>query len=121
MKLGSLFKSGRGDKPVFPWKPLNQEEQLEQLLQDSADRPQVVFKHSTRCGISSMMLRRFENIWINEEGADFYYLDLISFRGLSAMIADKSGVRHESPQVLIFENGQVKAVASHSAIGELSL
>lgn len=121
MKLGSLFRSNREDKPEFPWRPLNHKEQLEQLLADSEQRPQLIFKHSTRCGISSMMLRRFESNWMAREGVDFYYLDLISFRALSALVADKSGVPHESPQVIIFENRQVSAAASHSAIGELNL
>ena len=121
MKLGSLFGARKEDKAAFPWKPLNHLEQWEQLLEQSEHRPQLIFKHSTRCGISAMMLSRFESSWIGTEGVDFYYLDLLSFRALSARIADRSGVPHESPQVLIFEKGKVKAAASHSAIGQLVL
>ena len=42
------------------WKDLTTEEQLEAIKQESAEKPVVIFKHSTRCSISSMAKMRLE-------------------------------------------------------------
>ncbi|MFM9909935.1 MAG: monothiol bacilliredoxin BrxC family protein, partial [Chitinophagaceae bacterium] len=77
------------------WNILTTEEQLADLLQKSFARPQVIFKHSTRCNISSTAKNRLEKI---EAPAyiDFHYLDLIAYRTLSTKIADDLHVYHES-------------------------
>ena len=97
------------------WITLNSEEQLAQLVQQSFNKPQVIFKHSTRCPISTVIKNR---LYKNEPPAeiDFYYLDLIAYRSLSNIIAEKFDVRHESPQVLLIKNGESIFDESHSAI-----
>lgn len=47
---------------------------------------------------------------------DVYYLDLIAYRNISNLIAQLSGVDHESPQLIVFKNGQAVYDASHTAI-----
>lgn len=77
--------------------------------------PVVIFKHSTRCSISSMAKNRMERD--NEpEGIAFYYLDLIRYRGLSNKIAEVFGVYHESPQVLVIRDGKCVYDESHGSI-----
>ena len=67
-----------------------------------------------------MILRRYEKIQEGEEvDADFYFLDLIRFRGLSNKIAEIFGLRHQSPQLLVIRDGQLQAHASHSGILDL--
>lgn len=89
--------------------------QLDEVFSRSHNKTQIIFKHSTRCSISLMVMNRLikNNVEVN---ADFHYLDLIRYRDLSNLIADKCDVVHESPQVLIIKNGSCIYDASHTAI-----
>lgn len=97
------------------WISLTTEEQLSQIKEKSATVPQVIFKHSTRCSISSMVLDRLERA-APPQSTDFYYLDLIAHRNLSNKIAELFDVYHESPQVLIIKNGECVYDESHMGI-----
>lgn len=97
------------------WIVLNTEEQLETLIKNSHDKPQVVFKHSTRCSISSVVKKRLEKS--NPPGhIEFYFLDLIAHRSLSNKISKDLSISHESPQVLLIQNGICKFDESHLVI-----
>ena len=90
---------------------------LEELKEVSYVQPVMLYKHSTRCGISSMMLSRLErNYDLAEDALRCYFLDLIKFRNLSARVAEDFDVRHESPQVLLIKNGKAVYHASHGDI-----
>ena len=91
-------------------------EQLGQLIEESATRKVIVFKHSTRCGISRMALRQFEKEINPDINASLYFLDLIAFREVSNEVAYRFGVIHESPQLLLIENGSAIHSASHGRI-----
>ena len=127
--MGLLTKIfGRGDgeeraeKKGLPWKSLTIREQLETIGENSYSRPQLVYKHSTTCGISSMVFRLLETSEALQDGkADLYFLDLHAHRDISNLIAENYGVRHQSPQVLVIRNGKVVATASHGGITELPL
>lgn len=83
----------------------------------SFDLPVLIYKHSTRCGISSMMLGRLERDYEPEEAhMQWYILDLIRFREVSEAVADQFGVLHESPQVLLIIKGKVVYHNSHGGI-----
>jgi bacillithiol system protein YtxJ len=97
------------------WKSLTEEHQLADISQLSAERPQMIFKHSTRCSISLMAKSRLERN-LPPEGVDFYLLDLLKFRNLSNLIAERYNVHHESPQILIIKNGACVYDESHNAI-----
>ncbi|MDH3795451.1 MAG: bacillithiol system redox-active protein YtxJ [Flavobacteriaceae bacterium] len=104
------------------WVQLTTDEQLSILDDTSYMHPQLIFKHSTQCGISGVVLRSFSSKTGHpESGYNYFVLDLIAFRELSNAIAEKYGVMHQSPQVLIVKNGIVVAHASHHAILELDL
>jgi len=98
------------------WNTLEEEEGLEAIISRSASRPQLIYKHSTRCPISSMVKNRLERSGPPPETMDFYFLDLIRHRGLSNRIAETFGVRHESPQVLLIRDGRCVYNESHTAI-----
>ena len=100
------------------WIKLESIAQLEDIKSKSEDKPQIIFKHSTTCSISAMAKSRLERSWKDEEmaGADFYYLDLLSYRDISNEIADKFHVRHESPQVIIVKGGASTYDNSHMGI-----
>ena len=97
------------------WIPLQTEAQLEDIKSKSADRPQLIFKHSTRCSTSAVVKGRLERAE-KPEAIDFYYLDLISFRPISNKIADIFQIDHESPQVLLIRNGECIYDESHMGI-----
>lgn len=123
-KLKSFFSSSpkagaTKEAGAFPWIPLEGPDELERLLEPGG-RTGVIFKHSTRCGLSGMMLRRFQQNWDQaRDRADFYLLDLVRHRGLSKQIADRFEVPHQSPQVLIVEGGKVCDHDSHGGIDRL--
>ena len=97
------------------WINLKSVHQLDEIKELSKTRTQVIFKHSTRCSISSMAKSRLER---NEqpEATDFYFLDLLKFRSLSDKIAEDFAVSHESPQVLLIRNMECVYEESHSGI-----
>ncbi len=97
------------------WKDLHSEEQLQEIENNSFTNPQVIFKHSTRCSISSMAKNRLDKAE-KPVNSEFYYLDLIKFRNISNAIVDKFKVFHESPQVLVIKNGECVYDESHSGI-----
>lgn len=100
---------------MIEWKHLSSEDAVEEIKLLSNTRPQVIFKHSTRCSISSVAKSRLERSDMPTQ-ADFHYLDLIAHRNLSNHIASQFSVYHESPQVLIIKNGECIFDESHGAI-----
>ncbi len=100
------------------WNQLTDIAQLETIDRDSATQPILIFKHSTRCNISSMALARVERSW-NKQTTNLpapYYLDLIKHRDISNSIAERYEVEHQSPQVLVITNGRCIYSQTHSAI-----
>lgn len=84
---------------------------------NSTTKPTLLFKHSTRCSISTMALDRVQRKMTDIESAmDVYFIDVISDRQLSNNIAQEYGVTHESPQAILLHNGNVVYSASHNAI-----
>jgi monothiol bacilliredoxin len=102
------------------WSMLIAEEQLMEidlLSEQNGTAAVVILKHSTRCGISSMALSRLERSWSLPAGkVPVYFLDLLKYRELSAEIAVKYGVEHQSPQILVIKKGKCIYSASHSEI-----
>lgn len=76
----------------------------------------LLFKHSTRCSISSMALSRLESKWKDDQKIPTYYLDLLNHRDISNEIELLYSVEHASPQVLLIKNGECIYHASHTAI-----
>jgi bacillithiol system protein YtxJ len=97
------------------WINLTDDQQLNSIKELSNQKAQLIFKHSTRCSISSMAKSRLERSTPPED-IDFYYLDLIQYRQLSQKIAEDFDVYHESPQILLIKNGECVYDESHSGI-----
>src|SRR5690554_4544131 len=110
------------EKKAAPWIPLTSVEQLGEIRKKSATRTQAIFKHSTTCGISRMVINRFnEGYDIPADDLDLYYLDLRSFRSVSNEVEVFFRVRHESPQLLIIRDEKVVAHDSHGGISGIDL
>ena len=115
MVFSRMFASREEQVPV-PWKKLTEPNDLEAAEQQSYERPVLIFKHSTRCSISSMSLDRFERSFSSDAPFEVYFLDLITHREISNLIAEKFGIRHESPQVILIKEGKPFYDTSHMAI-----
>ena len=101
------------------WNKITNISQLEDINTASESEKIMIFKHSTRCSISSSALNRLERNWNNENDSvkvKPYYLDLIAHRDISNGIAQKWNIEHESPQVLVIENGKCTYHNSHMGI-----
>ena len=116
--LGKLFggTSEKNEEKVLPWQELTSVSQLNDIEEKSNTKIQVLFKHSTRCGISRSVLNRFVSNYDLSLDIDLYYLDLLNYREVSNEIAHKFQVIHQSPQFLILKNGKVVHHASHHEI-----
>ncbi len=90
---------------------LTSSEQLITIDKASFNQPQVLYKHSTTCGLCDIM-------WEEVIKGDFElnYLDLHKYRPISNEIEQKYNVQHESPQVLIIKDGKSVYNASHRRI-----
>jgi bacillithiol system protein YtxJ len=98
------------------WIPLTFMGQLDEIVAFSNQKPVVIFKHSTRCSISRMALKQFENEFDLEDQVDAYYLDLLEHRDISNEIASRFGVYHQSPQLLLIKEGKSVYDVSHNDI-----
>lgn len=100
------------------WKNLEHVSQIEDIKEESKKQPVIIFKHSTRCSISAMVWGRLKRNWKNEDSDKMksYYLDLITYRGISDLIAKEFGVSHQSPQVIIIKGGTATYNNSHMGI-----
>lgn len=99
------------------WKYIESEEDLKKAIESSFTNKIAIFKHSTSCFISKTVLRNFEKEIENSDSKpELYFLDLIAYRAISNKIAEDLNVRHESPQLLVIENGKIVNNASHQHI-----
>lgn len=99
------------------WNELNEASQLDTIEEESKEKAILIFKHSTRCSISSASLNRLERKWQDGAGAPKpYFLDLIANRPISDEIASRYKIPHESPQVLIIRDGRCSYTTSHFGI-----
>jgi bacillithiol system protein YtxJ len=105
---------------VINWLPLIEVSELHKISADSSSKPIVLFKHSTRCSISSMAKSRLDRE-ATPENVDFYLLDLIANRIVSDAITAQFSVHHESPQLLLIYNQTCVYDASHIEISMAEL
>ena len=100
------------------WNQIVSENDIEKIKEDSKEKKVLIFKHSTRCGVSSRILSRLEQEWQPEMSDKIvpYFLNLVAYRNLSNRIAQDFGVRHESPQALVISDGACIYNDSHFGI-----
>ncbi|AWA30089.1 bacillithiol system redox-active protein YtxJ [Flavobacterium magnum] len=111
--FGNKHSAGNG----LDWVLLEEMDQLEQLAEESFSAPVTIFKHSTRCNISSFSLRQFERAYdIPADRMRLYFLDLLAYRNISNELALRFGVVHQSPQILVVSEGKAVYDASHENI-----
>lgn len=98
------------------WNELTDLGQLNEIIAMSNEKPVAIFKHSTRCSVSRMALKQFENEFNSSDKVTPYFLDLIEYRAISNEIANRFGVTHQSPQLILIKEGKAIYNVSHSDI-----
>ena len=96
------------------WTLLTDIAQLDILKEKSFAQPQVIFKHSTRCSTSRMAKNLFESEWNLTDPV--HLVNVVESRAASNAVASTFNVHHESPQVLVIQNGISIYDNSHSLI-----
>ena len=124
--LKNIFKSKTEEKKEVSsnvqWIPLKSLEQLGEINQISKTETVAIFKHSTRCGISRMVIKLFEKQFdASMFSLKVYYLDLLNYRELSSEVGYQYQILHQSPQLLVIKNGVVVEHASHYDITTINL
>ena len=118
--LNGWFGDGQPDAKI-DWNELTHVAQLDGLVEQSNTRPILVFKHSTRCGISRMVLKRFESEFDLQDKVTPYFLDLLAHRDVSDAISQRFNVVHQSPQVLVIKDGRCVYDVSHEEVSAVSI
>ena len=110
------------EETYLSWTPLISVEEINTIKEISKNQSILIFKHSTRCGISRMVIKQFESLF-NEENKQLkvYYLDLLNFREVSSKLSEVFQVIHQSPQLLVIKNGISVYNESHYEITKVNL
>lgn len=99
------------------WKKIESQKDLDAAIEKSSQQKVLIFKHSTRCFISKTVLRSFEKqMQESDKNFDYYFLDLLAYRSISNEIESRFDVVHQSPQLIVLENGKAIYNASHQNI-----
>ena len=98
------------------WIALNSINQLDEITNFSKANTVLIFKHSTRCSVSRMVLKQFENEFGFQDKIVTYFLNLLEYRDISNEIATRFNVVHQSPQLIVIKDGHTIYSASHESI-----
>ena len=126
--MGLFDKMFRSERDIakeefakIPWNYITEEKDIEELEKQSFSKPVIIFKYSTRCGISRITLSQFEKDLPENFDAAYYFMDLVKYRSLSNEIAARFRVQHESPQLILLKDGKVIHHSSHQSINAAKL
>ncbi len=115
--LDNIFGKSENDQKLNEiWTEITSISDLDVILEESTFKTVGIFKHSTRCSISRMVLEQFERKNSSLKNIKFYYLDLLNYRSISSEIADRFGVVHQSPQLILIKDKKAILDASHNRI-----
>ncbi|WP_284639829.1 bacillithiol system redox-active protein YtxJ [Paenibacillus silviterrae] len=103
---------------MIQWKEITTNGEWEQLLEGSSEKPFVILKHSTACPVSFNALEEYETYLGKSpnESVDYFLVKVIESRPVSNQIAEDTGVKHASPQILYIKNKETVWNTSHWSI-----
>ncbi|MDN6281062.1 MAG: bacillithiol system redox-active protein YtxJ [Psychroflexus sp.] len=121
--INKIFGKTEVQEPQQPslWKKLTSMDQIDVIKDLSKDKKVIIFKHSTRCGISGMVWRQFQSKVKEDEEILFFYVDILASRDVSDALIHEFQVIHQSPQVIILKDEKVISHASHNSINALEI
>ena len=94
-----------------PFMPVPDRAALDAVFARSYTAPVVLFQHDPFCGGSAIAYHHLVRL-----PAQIFLIDVARSQPLSRAIAERTGIRHQSPQVLVLRDGQPVWWVSHSAI-----
>jgi bacillithiol system protein YtxJ len=97
------------------WIHLTSEDQLQKIVVKSQEKPQVIFKYSSCCHLSEIVFQRLQKNCCPGD-VDFHFLDLTNYNPISEKVSEVFGVSHQSPQILVINEGQCIFHESHPDI-----
>jgi bacillithiol system protein YtxJ len=117
MGLFDTVKEAFSGETSDVWQKISQASQVDSIIESSSERPQLIYKHSHRCSVCFVakgdLEQSSEDIL---EHADMHFVNVVNNREASDYIASELDVRHESPQVILVDQGEVVWHASHGSI-----
>ena len=117
--LNKLFDKGTEETD---WVQLESEDAVEEVFAASGGRIQLILKHSQSCAVSFFAKQNLDSVPLEEwPEMDRSMVEVVRFRPISQYIAQKTSVRHESPQVLVIANREVIFHASHSEVNKVNI
>ena len=117
--LNKLF--GKGTEET-DWVQLESEDAVEKVFTASGGRVQLILKHSQSCAVSFFAKQNLDSVPLDEwPEMDRSMVEVVRYRPVSHYIAQKTSVRHESPQVLVIANGEVVFHTSHSEVNKVNI
>ena len=107
--MGTALSTARGPEEHFV--PLADRADLDRLFIETAEQPVGLFKHDFACHISASAYRELAAV-----PGEVLLIDVGRQQGLAHEVASRTGIKHESPQVIVLRNGRVVYAASHRGI-----
>lgn len=97
------------------WIHLTAEDQLQKIIVKSQEKPQVIFKYNSSCHFSEIVFQRLQKNCCPCE-IDFHFLDLANYTHISEKVSETFGIPHQSPQILVINEGHCVFHESHPDI-----
>lgn len=94
---------------------ITKQEDFDQVWENSANHPVIVFKHSITCPISANAFEEFKS-YMEDAEEEAHYLIVSEVRDVSNQIAETTNIQHQSPQILLIKDKNVVWDASHTKI-----
>ena len=117
----SLSNVSRECQVATPLRPLDSIGQIDSLVEESQRAPVLILKHSVTCGRSAQAYDEVLNSMHHANELAAYLVCVQTNRAVSNAVAQRFGIRHESPQVLILLGGRVHWAASHFRVNESAI
>lgn len=117
MGLFDTVKEAFSGETSDVWQKISQTSHVDSIIESSSERPQLIYKHSHRCSVCFVAKGDLEQS--SEEildHADMHFVNVVHHREASDYIASELDIRHESPQVILVDQGDVVWHASHGSI-----
>lgn len=118
LKNYSAFRTNRKGDMTDSIRQIESKEVLQEVLSS----PQaVLYKHSTRCPVSSNVYKEVQSFAHRYPDIPVYMVKVREYRELSDAVSEHLGVAHQSPQIFLVSDGQQTWSASHYDITEKAL
>lgn len=98
-----------------PFRSLATEEDLQDALRESDEKPVVLYKHSNTCPISARAQDEMKSL-VSGDAPPVYRLVVQESRDLSDRIAEHFSIRHETPQAIVVADGEPTFNVSHQDV-----